>query len=94
MRLHNRSTDIIEYCRTWRLCKEDDANRNGNLEKGTPFFLLRLNYGLDCNKRSPFLKKFRKRRSFILIDLKERYVSEDECRQAIAEYNKDKQPDE
>ena len=29
-----------------------------------------------------------------MIDLKERYVSEEECRQAIAEYNKDKQPDD
>ncbi len=66
----------------------------GNYSIFLPTRLLRLNYGLYCNKRSPFLKKFRKRRSFILIDLKERYVSEDECRQAIAEYDKDKQPDE
>lgn len=29
-----------------------------------------------------------------MIDLKERYISEDECRQAVAEYNKDKQPDD
>jgi len=41
-----------------------DANRNGNLEKGSPFFLLRPNNAWTALKDLPFLKEILKRRIF------------------------------
>ncbi len=74
------------------MCKDGDANRNGNLEESILFFLPRPKY-VWIALRDLHFKKL-KGDFFMNIKFKNEYSSEIEIRQAIAEYNQDKSPDE
>lgn len=71
-----------------------NANRNGNLEKGSPFFLLCPYDAWTALRDLPFLKKYEMEDFLMFNKLKDEYSSEAEIKEAITEYNKDKSPED